>query len=170
MPDAGSLPGRARHACVVATQVPGRTQLQPRTRGVLVKWFSVPKHMSLCCRPQVFPGAAGSEPQLQPQHRPPTGRSRLGLGCGRCARKQRPQAPPFLAATACNITHTSFPRHSPASRPHRPGPAPHPGGTAHCTLHSDDLKALSQPPSRRAGQWLCARESGPGDGVKGLES
>lgn len=151
MPDAGSLPGRARHACVVATQVPGRTQLQPRTRGVLVKWFSVPKHMSLCCRPQVFPGAAGSEPQLQPQHRPRLAGAAWGWGVvdvrGSSGRRRPPSSQPRLVTSRTPASRDT-------ARPHaHTGPAlPLVQGalpTALCTLMTSK-HFHSRPPGGQA--------------------
>lgn len=56
-------------------------------------------------------------------------------------------------ATAFNTEHTSFQKHSSGTTCADPARRP-PQGHASCVLHSDNLKALSWPPSGRAGQWL----------------
>lgn len=50
---------------------------------------------------------------------------------------------PVTRATAFSILYTSFQRHSSDITSTLTGLAPGHGDTASCTLHSDDLKALS---------------------------
>lgn len=66
-------------------------------------------------------------------------------------------------ATAFNFLHTGFLRHSSGVTPTLTRRCPRHRATASCTLHSDDLKALSWLPSRRAGQWFCLNTSRLGD-------
>lgn len=54
-------------------------------------------------------------------------------------------------------------QHSLGVTPTLTRPCPGHRATASCTLHSDDLKALSWLPSRRAGQWFCLNISRLGD-------